>query len=953
MGVPAFFKWLQRKYPAIISNCIEKKSDRDSSKPNPNTEGDREFDCLYLDMNGIIHPCFHPDGVAPPRSEEEIFDNIDRYILRVFNIVRPRMLLFMAIDGVAPRAKMNQQRMRRYRSAKDNAYKLIKMKHDAEENNDTAELEILNDPDYLKKHDSNVITPGSPFFERLTTHLRSFIAKQQRDDPGWHRIMVILSDASVPGEGEHKIMSFIRSQRIQPKYDPNCRHVIYGLDADLIFLGLASHEPYFFLLRENVIDMSGEKNPEREDIGPEFFHFVSLWVLRQYLERDLQPPNLRFQWDFENALDDFIFLCFGAGNDFIPSIPGFSIHSGAIQAVISTYRRLLPKLGYLTQNGAVNIPAFSQIMKEFDKGEVKGLETILYPSPQAKEAQEYVNKISNTDNPVYCEKEKDEEQKRQKPNQDAPLHSIKELKPMYYCMKFQFDADVYMTCVPKVVTEYAKGMVWILNYYLHGVPSWNWYYPYHYAPLASDFDTIDLDPKNFQFELSEPFKPLEQLMAVLPPQSAHCLPPVMKYLMTDPKSELHEFYPTKFTVDLGGSTATWHGVVHVPFIDEVKMKKVLEKSDLSLTADEIKRNTFGKTKIFVHKDLAPPKHLETINLNRPSFGKMYRIQGIDYDKNVSCEFEFEFPHVEPNQFMSYLNRGVVFPPSAIEHRHNLNRYDAFYDRGTIDEDTFAESVELPLQIPGYLPGTTMNSRSILVQKMKFMHQNQNDQEQEIQERPPPMIDSKPLGEQNHRNHPNGYLQRGTHQPPMNDGYDRRQPPHDGYNQVQPPYNGYDIMQPPVNGPPINNNYDRKQPPYDGYNRQQPPYGGYGGNQPPYNPPPPMNDSYDRRQPPYNGYDRMQPPVNGNYDRRQQPYDGYNRQQPPYGGYQNQPPYNQPPINNGYDRRGTPTNGYNSEQPPYDRKQPPHPDQYQRMSQYPPNGYPQGKYQQPNTGYPPY
>lgn len=137
------------------------------------------------------------------------------------------------------------------------------------------------------------------------------------------------------------------------------------------------------------------------------------------------------------------------------------------------------------------------------------------------------------------------------------------------------------------------GLYWVLAYYHAGCGSWNWYYPYLYAPLASDM--IHLSSFTAHFHEGRPFTPLLQLLSVLPPQSGAFLPRSYEEIMASPHSPLLSYYPNNFTVDSNGKKNAWEGVTCIPFLQEDLLLDIVNRIDhrSELTEFERLRNLPG------------------------------------------------------------------------------------------------------------------------------------------------------------------------------------------------------------------------------------------------------------------------------------------------------------------------------------------------------------------------
>ena len=544
MGIKHFFGWLNTHFPRHIVRF---------PKESPPT--DVHIDTFLIDLNGVFHnstqkiyqygkharpkSLFHKkvsksmnnslnNSLNNSKLQQECFKDICQTIEQLVQVAKPSKCLVMCIDGVAPQSKQNQQRQRRYRGT-------------------------MESPDTFfdtSLFDSNCITPGTKFMYDLSSYINWFIHKKMTEDSLWSGLEVIFSDEKVPGEGEHKLINYIR------KHGKDETYCINALDADLIMLVLSTFKEKFYLLREDLYTLGMD------------YMFVDIG---QGVRPDLLKMMEWYGSDTKLLITDFILICFLCGNDFLPHIPSIAIIENGLDAMINTYKIQKTHLTFYTSDNRIvlNTSSFGTFLNH-----IGTLEKEMFIT-KIKHKAEYI------DDPLF--------------QYDIETFELDAYKDSYYKSK-EID-DVKTMC-----HAYLEGCQWVLTYYVNGLKDWYYQYPYHYAPFASDIaQHINTFTHSAQWE-NEPLLHFQQLMCVLPPKSAYLLPTVLgDYLIELP------FCPTTFKINYEGKKKEWEGVVELPPADVSMIQMIYEKYAGKFTPEDMKRNCVGENVLYINTDFSGTK----------------------------------------------------------------------------------------------------------------------------------------------------------------------------------------------------------------------------------------------------------------------------------------------------------------------------------------------------------
>jgi len=539
MGVPRFFSWVNNNYNVIIDSII---------KPN-------EF---YFDLNCLLHPkCFEVAGEVlkenpnydldknQDKLEAKMYAKIIEYMEEILDFIQPKDLIYIAIDGVAPMAKMKHQRLRRFKSVKEQEIR--------------NEIILMHNNPIIKKWSNSVITPGTNFMKKLAILLLKF-SKEYQPKYQSKNVNIILSTSNTHGEGEHKIHQYLKEQ---PKQDNIPTRVVYGLDADLLFLTLATHLPKLYILREAI---------HIDDKSTKKFLMVDMDLLKTGIFEEIQSKTKK-ELNIKDVINDYIIMGFLLGNDFLPNIPSLSlspIHpklENGLDILLKIYPEYIENNDYINSG---NLITFMEILANLEENHFKTIYQRGRITQKTNETDPCKLALFQLDNLTLS---------------DVNFLNIGKDDPQIYKKRY------YNYFFPKmkindICKEYLEGISWVKHYYLKDCPDWLWLYKHHQAPFISDIYQYLIKNQLPEIKIIDnkySIKPLEQLIMVIPPEFANILPVECRTIFKN--SNLQKYFPQDYDFDIFMKTKFWMVYPDIPnpnyddFIKEIKKIKLSDESE--------------------------------------------------------------------------------------------------------------------------------------------------------------------------------------------------------------------------------------------------------------------------------------------------------------------------------------------------------------------------------------
>ena len=536
MGIPSYFSFLIKNHSNIV-----KKLDLNIN-----------IDNLYLDSNSIIY-----DSLRKIINNYSKFKNVFEFEKQLITLVcfkieeyiletSPNKRVFIAFDGVAPVAKLEQQRNRRHKSS--------------------LEKQIFKKLNLLDKKESwnkSAITPGTEFMKKLNKSVASYFKNNEKK---YKLSEIIFSGSDKRGEGEHKIFEYIRNNAIKHKQETT---IIYGLDADLIMLSL-NHlriSKHIYLYRE-APEFIGSIN---SDLKPDQGYLLDINELSKEIVLEMNNYKKSKKENEKNKLFDYIFLCFFLGNDFLPHFPSVNIRTNGIQIMLNAYKEVFKNCdvnkGNLTNGKKIYWKNVYKLIEFLSENEYENLMQE-YKIRDKWEKRTFLNKTDDEKKSKYLHI----------PIKNRTIE--KYINPYESGWQKRYYEKLFKKIDSRelrkdICMNYLEGLEWVINYYSHNCIDWTWHYKYNYPPLFEDLKKFT--PRyetTFIKEHENSYKSVSsivQLAYVLPRDSLDLLGKYRTKLLKNMDSS----YSKNIKLEWAFCKYIWESHVDLCYLDLNELKKFL------------------------------------------------------------------------------------------------------------------------------------------------------------------------------------------------------------------------------------------------------------------------------------------------------------------------------------------------------------------------------------------